>query len=161
MITIMRKHHKWLMIVIAILAVPFVFYFNKTDLSRTQHTDVGRIYDRPVTNVEFQRSARLLTLGQMLGLTVSQELMGRAMSETDAYMNFTFNRLVLEHEAEQIGIRPPSSETAAHVKTLRPFQDDKGNFDIAKYTEFAQTRLPAFGFTEAQLEEMVSDQLAL
>ena len=32
MITILRKHHRWLMIVIAILAVPFVFYFNKTDL---------------------------------------------------------------------------------------------------------------------------------
>src|SRR4051794_13496108 len=161
MITVMRKHHKWLMIVIAILAVPFIFYFNKTDLSRAQNTDLGRIYDRPVTNIDFQRSARLLSLGQMLGLTVSQELMGRPISETDAYVNFTFNRIVLEHEANQLGIRPTSSEIAEHVKTLRPFQGDKGGFDIAKYTDFAQTRLPAFGFTEAQLEEMVSDQLAL
>ncbi|MFL6588574.1 MAG: peptidylprolyl isomerase [Chthoniobacterales bacterium] len=157
----MRKHHKWLMIVIAILAIPFVFYFNKTDLSRTQNTDLGRIYDRPVTNIDFQRSARLLSLGQMLGLSVSQELMGRPMSETDAYVNFTFNRLVLEHEAAQLGIRPTSSEIAEHVKTLRPFQGENGGFDIAKYTDFAQNRLPAFGFTEAQLEEMVSAQLAL
>jgi peptidyl-prolyl cis-trans isomerase D len=161
MITVMRKHHKWLMIVIAILAIPFVFYFNKSDLSRTQNNDLGRIYDRPVTNVEFQRSARLLTLAQMLGLTISQELMGRPMSENDAYVNFTFNRLVLEHEADQLGIRPSSAEIVAHVKTLRPFQGEKGGFDIGKYTEFAQNRLPAFGFTEAQVEEMVSDQLAL
>jgi hypothetical protein len=161
MITVMRKHHKWLMIVIAILAVPFIFYFNKSDLSRTQHNDLGRIYDRPVTNIEFQRSARLLTLGQMLGLTVSQELMGRPMSETDAYVNFTFNRIVLEHEAQQLGIKPSSAEIAAHVKTLRPFQNEKSEFDIAKYTEFAQNRLPALGFTEAQVEEMVSDQLCL
>ena len=161
MITVMRKHHKWLMIVIAVLAVPFIFYFNKSDLSRREETDLGRIYDRPVTHVEFQRNARLLTLGQMLGLSVSQELMGRPMSETEAYVNFTFNRIVLEHEAQQLGIRPASAEIAEHVKTLRPFQSEKGGFDLAKYTEFAQTRLPALGFTEAQLEEMVSAQLCL
>lgn len=149
------------MIVIAVLAIPFIFYFNKSDLSRRQDNDLGRIYDRPVTNVEFQRSARLLNLGQMLGLSVTQELMGRPMSETDAYVNFTFNRLVLEHEAEQLGIRPTSAEIAAHVRTLRPFQGEKGGFDIGKYTDFAQKNLPAYGFTEAQLEEMVSDQLAL
>ena len=57
MITVMRKHHKWLMIVIAILAIPFVFYFNKTDLSAQRQNDLGKIYDRPITQVEFQRSA--------------------------------------------------------------------------------------------------------
>jgi hypothetical protein len=157
----MRKHHKWLMIVIAILAVPFIFYFNKTDLSRTENTDLGRIYDRPLTNIEFQRSARLMTLGQMLGLSVSQELMGRAMSESDAYVNFAFNRIVLEHEGRELGVLPSSTEIAEHVKTLRPFQNEQGGFDFAKYNDFAQARLPALGFTEAQLEQMVSAQLVL
>lgn len=160
MITVMRKHHKWLMIVIAILAIPFIFYFNKTDLSASRTTDLGRIYDRPVTHVEFQRSMRLLTLGQILGLSLSQELMMRPMSETEAYVNFTFNRVVLGHEAKDLGIRPTSAEIAAFVKTLRPFQGDKG-FDINKYTEFTQTRLPSLGFNEAQIEELVSDQLTL
>jgi hypothetical protein len=157
----MRKHHKWLMIVIAILAIPFIFYFNKSDLSRKQDNDLGRIYDRPITNVEFQRSARLMTLAQMLGLSqLVQDLMMRPMTETDAYINFTFNRLVLEHEASALGIRPSSKEIVAFVKTLLPFQGSNG-FDPAKYTEFAQNRLPALGFTDAQIEELVSDQLAL
>jgi hypothetical protein len=161
MITVMRKHHKWLMIVIAILAIPFIFYFNKSDLSRKQDNDLGRIYDRPITNVEFQRSARLMTLAQMLGLSqLVQDLMMRPMTETDAYVNFTFNRLVLDHEARDLGIRPSSKEVVAFVKTLLPFQGTNG-FDPAKYTEFAQNRLPALGFTDAQIEELVSDQLAL
>ena len=160
MITVMRKHHKWLMIVIAILAIPFIFYFNKTDLSANRQTDLGRIYERPVTHVEFQRGIRLLTLAQMLGLSISQDLMMRPMTETEAYVNFTFNRLVLDHEARELGVRPTSSEIATFVKTLRPFQGDNG-FDINKYTEFTQTRLPSLGFTEAQLEELVSDQLVL
>jgi hypothetical protein len=161
MITVMRKHHKWLMIVIAILAIPFIFYFNKTDFSANRQTDLGRIYDRPVTHVEFQRSARLLTLAQMLGLTMWQELTMRPTSETEAYVNFTFNRVVLGHEAKELGIRPTSAEIVAFVKTLRPFQGEQGGFDANKYVEFAQNRLPALGFTEAQLEELVSDQLVL
>src|SRR6266404_4739963 len=161
MITVMRKHHKWLMIVIAILAIPFVFYFNKTDLTANRQSDLGRIYDRPITSVEFQRSVRLLTLAQMLGLSqLVQDLMMRPMSETDAYVNFAFNRLVLEHEAQTLGIRPNSAEVVAFVKTLAPFQGG-GGFDLNKYTDFVQNRLPPLGFTEAQLEELVSDQLSL
>jgi peptidyl-prolyl cis-trans isomerase D len=161
MITVMRKHHKWLMIVISILAIPFIFYFvQQPDYGAIRSTDLGRIYDRPITNVEFQRSARLLTLAQMLGLTFAQELMMQAMSENDAYINFTFNRAVLNHEAKQLGIKPTSAEIVAFVKTLRPFQGPQG-FDPNKYMEFAQTRLPALGFTEAHLEELVGEQLAL
>jgi hypothetical protein len=157
----MRKHHKWLMIVIAILAIPFVFYFNKTDLTAQRQTDLGKIYDRPITMVEFQRNARLLTLAQMLGLSqLVQDLMMRPMSDTEAYLNFAFNRLVLDHEARELGVRPTSAEIVTFVKTLLPFQGTNG-FDANKYTEFTQSRLPALGFTDAQIEELVSDQLAL
>src|SRR5256714_4037542 len=161
MITVMRKHHKWLMIVIAILAIPFVFYFNKTDFSVSRQNDVGRIYDRPLTSVEFQRSVRLLTLAQMLGLSqLVQDLMMRPMSENEAYVNFAFNRRVLDHEAQTLGVRPNSAEVVAFVKTLAPFQGP-GGFDLNKYTDFVQNRLPPLGFTEAQLEELVSNQLSL
>ena len=161
MITVMRKHHKWLMIVIAILAIPFVFYFNKSDLSAQRQTDLGRIYERPVTNVEFQRSVRLFSLARMLGMwQLLQDLMMRPMTETDQYVNFTFNRLVIDHEAQALGIRPTSSEVVAFVKTLPAFQGT-GGFDLNKYNEFTRTQLPALGFTEAQLEELVSDQIVL
>jgi hypothetical protein len=161
MITVMRKHHKWLMIVIAILALPFIFYFNKTDFTVNRQSDLGRIYDRPVTSVEFQRSVRLFTLAQMLGLSqLVQDLIMRPMTETDMYVNFAFNRLVLDHEAEALGIRPTTGEIDAFVKTLPAFQG-AGGFDRNKFIEFAKNRLPALGFTEAQLEELVSDQIAL
>src|SRR4051812_17432670 len=161
MITIMRKHHKWLMIVIAILAIPFIFYFNKSDLSKERQTDLGRIYDRPLTLVEFQRSVRLWTLAQMMGMnSLVQDMMMRPMSQDEAYVNFAFNRVVLDHEARTLGIRPTTPEIVAFVKTLAPFQGTNG-FDPAKYNEFVQNRLPALGFNEGQIEEVVSDQLTL
>jgi len=161
MITILRKHHRWLMIVIAILAVPFVFYFNKTDLGAQRTTDLGRIYDRPVTQVEFTRHARMLNLASALGLNLGSELMlGNVASESEMYVEFTWNRIVLLHEAEKLGIRPSSGEITAYVKTLPRFKGDAG-FDINKYTEFTKTMLPSLGFNESQIEEIVSDQLAL
>jgi hypothetical protein len=161
MITILRKHHRWLMIVIAILAVPFVFYFNKTDFGAQRTTDLGRIYDRPITQVEFTRHARLLNLAQALGLNLGSELMlGNVAGEAEMYVEFTWNRLVLLHEAEQLGIHPTSSEITAYVKTLPRFRGEAG-FDINKYTEFTKTMLPTLGFNEAQIEEVVSDQLSL
>ena len=161
MITIMRKHHKWLMIVIAVLAIPFVFYFNKSDLSKQRHDELGKIYDRPYTLVEFQRSVRLWSLAQMLGMNaLVQDMMMRPMTQDEAYVNFAFNRVILDHEARTLGIRPTIPEIAAFVKTLAPFQGTNG-FDPAKYTEFVQKQLPPLGFNEAQIEEVVSDQLTL
>src|ERR1700682_4056513 len=161
MITILRKHHRWLMIVIAILAVPFVFYFNKTDFGAQRSTDLGRIYDRPVTPVEFTRNARLLNLASGLGLSLGTDLMmANVASENEMYAEFTWNRLILRHEAEQLGIRPNSSEITAFVKTLPRFRGEAG-FDIDKYNEFTKGVLPSLGLDEPQIEELVSDQLSL
>ena len=161
MITILRKHHRWLMIVIAILAVPFVFYFNQTDFGAQRSTDLGRIYDRPVTQVEFTRNARILNLSSTLGLTLGQDLMmSNVASESEMYVEFTWNRLTFLHEAEQLGIRPSPREITDYVKTLARFRTD-GNFDLNKYNDFTKSTLPSLGLNEAQLEEAISDQLAL
>jgi hypothetical protein len=77
------------------------------------------------------------------------------------YIEFTWNHVVLLHEAQQLGIRPTSSEITTFVKTLPRFKGEAGGFDIEKYNEFTKTTLPSFGFNESQIEEVVSDQLTL
>ena len=149
------------MIVIAILAIPFVFYFNKTDLGASRATDLGRIYNRTITLTEFSRNARLMNLARGLGLTLANDLMiNNVPNENEAYAEFTWNRLTLLHEAEQLGVRPNPSEVTAFVKTLPRFKGD-GGFDINKYTDFTAGILPSLGLDEAQIEELVSDQLTL
>src|SRR5437773_4346817 len=161
MITILRKHHRWLMIIIAILAIPFVFYFNKTDLGASRATDLGRIYNRTITLTEFSRNARLMNLARGLGLTLANDLMiNNVPNENEAYAEFTWNRLTLRHEAEQLGVRPNPSEVTTFIKTLPRFKGDAG-FDVNKYTDFTGTILPSLGLDEAQIEELVSDQLTL
>jgi len=149
------------MIVIAILAIPFIFYFNKTDLGAARQVDLGRIYNRTITLSEFTKNARLMNLGRALGLDVSNELMiNNVPNENEMYAEFTWNRLTLRHEADQLGIRPNSKEITSFVKELPRFKGDAG-FDVKKYAEFTEEILPSFGLNEAQIEEIISDQIAM
>ncbi len=163
MINVLRKNQKGLWIVIALLCIPFVFYFvQKPDYGAAFHSrQFGRLYDRPITLLEFQHNARLFNLARDLGMiTFLQSLVGNAQSETEAYSDFTYNRLIMEHEAERLGIRPTQAQIAELVKTLPPFRGEKG-FDINKYNEFTQTTLPSMGFNEAQVEELAAAQLTM
>lgn len=162
MITVMRKHHKVLMIFItALVCISFSWYWNKVDLGQMGNGVVGKIYDRNVSQVEFQRNMRLLRLGSQLGMRdLIQELTAGAQSETEAYENFSWNLFVLRHETEQLGLKPTTTEIANGVKALLPFQSTNG-FDLARYTDFADHALAPMGFSEAQIEELVADQITL
>jgi len=162
MITIMRKHHKVLMIFItALVCISFSWYWNKTDFAQMGNGSIGKIYDRNVSQVEYQRNVRLLRLGSQLGMRdLIQELTMGAQTETEAYDTFSWNLLVLRHETEALGLNPTTTEIANGVKELPAFQTEKG-FDLARYTEFTDHALAPMGFSEAQIEELVSDQIAL
>ena len=162
MITVMRKHHKVLMIIItALVCISFSWYWNKTDFSQLGNATVGKIYDRGVSQLEFQRNARLLRLSSQLGMNdLIQHLAAGAQTEAQAYENFSWNLMVLRHEAEQLGIQPTTAEIADAVKALPTFGGEKG-FDLARYTEFVDRALAPMGFSEAQIEELATDQIAL
>ena len=70
MMKLLRKHRQWLMIVIAILAIPFVFYFvQKPDYGAIRSDQFGRVYDRNVSMMEAQQTVRLFNLAQALGMS--------------------------------------------------------------------------------------------
>ena len=161
MINILRKNQKGLWIVIALLCIPFVFYFSTSKIGPTGRNDIGRIYGKPVPTVELQRSARLFNLARELGMSeFLQDMVATAQTESEAYSEFTWNRLILRHEAERLGLQPVPHEIASLIRNLRPFHGDAG-FDINKYNEFTKTALPAMGFGDAQLEEIATDSLTL
>ena len=69
MMKLLRKHRDWLMIVIAILAIPFIFYFVQSpDYGAMRADKFARIYDRDFSMLEAQQMARLLS-GQVAVIT--------------------------------------------------------------------------------------------
>jgi peptidyl-prolyl cis-trans isomerase D len=163
MMKLLRKHRDWLMIVIAILAIPFIFYFVKSPDYGAMRTDkFARIYDRDVSMLEAQQMVRLLTLAQALGMSdfVQTLTAGAGMNPNQAAVQFVVNLVVLRHEAARLGIRPGYSEIAEVVRTLPAFQGESG-FDMKKFSDFVQNALAPMGLAEEHIEQLVRDQLSL
>ena len=160
---LLRKHRHWLMIVIAILAIPFIFYFvQRPDYGAMRADRFARIYDRNVSMLEAQQMVRLLTLAQALGMSefVQTLTAGAGQDPNQIAVQFIVNLLVSRHEAARLGIRPGYSEIADVVRTLPAFQGDSG-FDMKKFADFEQNALAPMGLAEEHVEQLVRDQLSL
>src|SRR3989440_1030351 len=163
MMKLLRRHRDWLMIVIAILAIPFIFYFVRTpDYGAMRGDEFARIYDRNVSMLEAQQMARLLSLAQTLGMSdfVGTMTAGAGMNQNQAAVQFIISLLVLRHEAERLGLRPSASEVAEVVRKLPAFQSESG-FDINKFNDLVQNGLAPLGLAEEHIEQLVRDQICL
>src|SRR5438045_2735553 len=120
MMTLLRRHRQWLMIVIAILAIPFVFYFvQKPDYGAMRSDQFARVYDRNISMVEAQQNARLFDLAHALGMSdFLQSLTAGANNQNQVYVQFILKSLILRHEAARLGIRPSPSEIATRFRDL-------------------------------------------
>ena len=160
---LLRRHKDWLMIVIAILAIPFVFYFvQRPDYGAMRSDQFARIYDRNVSMLEAQQFVRLLSLAQALGMSdfVGTMTAGAGMNQNQAGVQFIVNLLVLRHEADRLGLRPDASEIADVVRELPAFQGESG-FDINKFNDLVQNGLAPLGLSEEHIEQLVRDQISL
>ena len=163
MIQILRKHRNWLMIVIAILALPFCLYFVKTDYSAIRQDEFVRMYGRTISQMEAGKYARLYGLAQALGMPqFLQDLSGRSDRDPEgrAVVEFIINLQILRHEAERLGVHPAQPEIVERVRNLEAFRGPAG-FDMNKYSDFVQNVLSPNGQTEAQIEDVVRDAIAL
>jgi parvulin-like peptidyl-prolyl cis-trans isomerase-like protein/SurA-like protein len=162
MMRFFRKHRNTLMIVIAVLAIPFIFYFNKTDLSAPGQRDFGMFFDRKISAVEAQRYVRLLGLATQLGMNdFIQDLSGGARDENERAGAFIYNLLILRREADRLGLDASQAQRVQFVRDLRVFHGPNSGFDVGRYTEFTQQFLSPNGFTDAQVEELARDEIAL
>jgi hypothetical protein len=161
MIKTLRKHRNWLMIVIAILALPFCIYFVKSDPSQIRSDTFVVMYGRKVTMTEANRQARLYQLSRLLEISdLNDGLAPSAGNDDQKAASFVINLIVLRHEAERLGLEPAESDVVETVKNFPGFQGQNG-FDSAKYDQVERNVLPAFGFTDEQLRELARDQLCL
>ena len=163
MMKFLRKHRHWLMAVIAILAIPFIFYFvQRPDYGAMRSDQFARVYDRNVSMLEAQQTARLFDLAQALGMSdfVQSLTAGAGQNQNQAYAQFILNLLVLRHEADRLGIRPSTSEVADRVRNLPAFRGD-GGFDFKKFGDFVQNGLAPRGLGEEHIEQLVRDELCL
>jgi len=111
---LLRRHKDWLMIVIAILAIPFIFYFVRTpDYGAMKQGDLGQIYGRQLSQLEIDANARLGGLAQALGMSDFWETLSLRQPGNGGYGTFAVDLIILRHEAERLGLRPSGAESSA------------------------------------------------
>jgi peptidyl-prolyl cis-trans isomerase D len=159
---VLRKHRDWLMIVIAILAIPFVFYFvQKPDYGAMARSQVGKIYGHNISVDEARREMRLFELARVLDLNdFLRDLAPNGSTAEQIQEGFALNLMVLRHEADALGIEPTRAEIVATVTNFPVFRGATG-FDPAKYDEFVGRFLSPNGFSSGALEELAKDELRL
>jgi peptidyl-prolyl cis-trans isomerase D len=134
----------------------------RPDYGAMRSDQFARIYDRNVSMLEAQQTARLFSLAQALGMSdfVGTMTAGAGFNQNQAAVQFIINLLVLRHEAGRLGLRPSASEVADVVRKLPAFQGESG-FDINKFNELVQNGLAPLGLAEEHIEQLVRDQICL
>ncbi len=161
MIKILRKHRNWLMIVIAVLALPFCLYFVKSDTSLIRSDTFAQMYGRKITHIEAQRDANLYQLATLLGVSDLTDTLAPGSGEfAQKAPSFIINLTILRHEIDRLGMEPAESEIVDAVKKFPALQGSSG-FDPAKYDQVERTLLPSLGFSDEQLRELAHDELCL
>src|SRR5437868_8241264 len=127
MIKVLRKHRNWLMIVIAILALPFCIYFVKSDPSAIRSDEFARMYGRKISLIEARRHASLFRLAEFLQVSDLTNALAPSNGEFNQRAQvFVINLTVLHHEAERLGLEPGESEIIDAIKKFPGLQGQTG-----------------------------------
>lgn len=162
MLSAIRKNqHSLTFLIVLLTIISFIWLYNRTNLSQVGTNDVGLMYGNVLQRATVEREARIYRLGLALGLTdLVRDMGGFAENEEVAFSSFIFNVLILEHEVKALQIIPTEKEIVAAIQALPLFQN-QGIFDPEKYARTMKEELAVRGFTERQLEEVISDSLSL
>ena len=160
MITILRKNQRVLMLFIAVLTIiAFVWLYNPATTQELGSNTVATMYGRTISQADVEREVKSFQLALALGqFRLLEDLGGMARDENRALDEFIWNRLVLHHQAKELGIEPTDSQIASHIKAVPVFQTN-GQFDPVKYKTFLLEQLGPRGFTELHLENVIRDAL--
>ncbi len=159
MVNLMRTNQRWMMIIVSVLAsVSLIwFYSDRSSVNRGVSNRVGSIYGRGVTLNEFGRIERELQVARSLGtLDLLRATTGDGNDADQAPVNY----LVLEHEAERLGISPTAEEIRAAGEKLPAFRGANGEYDQAKYNDFVSREIFPRGLSPSQIDDLVRMNLA-
>lgn len=162
MISTLRKHQRWLLLLVAILTIiAFAWLYNTTDTEKLGENQVAQLYGKTIYRPEIDRAVRLQRLAALLGMEeFLRDLSVTASSEQTMLEDFVWNLLVLRHEAGTLFLKPTDEQVLEAIRTLPALSTD-GQFDRAKYLNLLQSQLAPNGLTERHLEELIRDSLAL
>jgi peptidyl-prolyl cis-trans isomerase D len=161
--SIRKRQRTLLMLVTIVVIVAFGWIYNPASMRHVEGPGgaVGKLNGRTITIGEIQKIERSIQLLIALGMNEQlEELTTDGRTRDDQFLSFAWNLLLLRDEAKRLQIDPTADQIRNAEKSLPRFQVN-GQFDPVKYQEFVDTILKPNGFSAADLDDVVADNLRL
>ncbi len=162
MLDAIRKRQRTLLTIITIVViVAFAWFYNPSTMHRNAGPGgaIGKLNGRTVTIGDIQKIERNIQLAFSLGLRdIVEDLTTEGRSRDDQSLSFAWNLLLLRDEAKKLQIEPSADQIRKSEKALPQFQTNN-QFDPAKYQQFVDSVLKPNGYTAADLDDLVADNL--
>jgi hypothetical protein len=147
------------MVTVTILVIiSFVVLYNSTQFQKIGAGTLATIYGRGLAKDDFDRYRRQVGLAQDLGLYDLLQL--GATQGGVSVESYTVNSLVVDHEAERLGIVPTQDQIEKELTGLPVLQTNNA-FDPAKLQALIQNSVTPRGFTDDEIETLIRQDLKL
>jgi peptidyl-prolyl cis-trans isomerase D len=154
----MRKNQRYIWAaVIVVIVITFVFWGVATGPSRSQTGTVATIFGEEISRQQYLDAYRAvyLTMLMFTGRDPERSDEGKQMLEQQTWL-----RLIQRQKIKEYGITVPDEELTTYVWTFPMFLTN-GQPDRKKYEDFGNQFLRSKGFSTAEFEQIMSEQLAL
>jgi peptidyl-prolyl cis-trans isomerase D len=162
MLESIRKRQRTLLTIVTIVViVAFAWFYNPATMRRDAGPGgaIGKLNGRTITVGDIQKIERNIQLAFSLGMhDIVEDLTTEGRTRDDQSLSFAWNLLLLRDEAKRYQVEPTADQIRSTEKALSQFQTN-GQFDPAKYKQFIDAALKPNGFTAADLDEVVADNL--
>jgi peptidyl-prolyl cis-trans isomerase D len=162
MLESIRKRQRTLLTIVTIVViVAFAWFYNPATMRHGGGPGgaIGKLNGRTITVGDIQKIERSIQLAFSLGMhDLVEDLTTEGRTRDDQSLSYAWNLLLLRDEAERLQIVPTADQIRNSEKGLPQFQTNN-QFDPAKYQVFVDAALKPNGFTAADLDDVVADNL--
>ncbi len=155
-----QKHFRlvFLMILIAV-AVPMVFIYSASGAS--DHRGGGKLLERPFFGHNLGNADETRQIFSDATWSVRLKA-GYDAFQSDQLQQYALQRVAGLALADQLSLPVPGADQVAKaVPTLRLFQNEQGQFDQSRYTQFGDSLKTRTDFTGADVNRIIRDDLRL
>ena len=155
-----QKHFRlvFLMILIAV-AVPMVFIYSASGAS--DHRGAGKLLEKPFFGHNLGNAEETRRIFSDATWSVRLKA-GYDAFQSDQLQQYALQRVAGLSLADELSLPQPSPEQIAKaVLTLRLFQNEQGQFDQTRYTQFGDSLKTRTDFNAADVTRIIRDDLRL
>ncbi|CAI9085230.1 peptidylprolyl isomerase [Candidatus Methylacidiphilum fumarolicum] len=156
MLKILRTHSWLLVVVLAVIGVSFLLFFNIPAMSGLKNPSVAKIAGKSISLETFRLARQASSIE--IALSSGNQPYGENLQQILDQMAWT--RLLFLQAAKELHCLVPEEEVVQFIQQL-PFLQKEGKYDPAIYQRFVSSFLVPQGITEERFLQVMHEELVI